>query len=77
MENSRSPTSQQREASLRAANSHFEARENRASVAKQERETALAATDAKTARLRALRLEKEKAERDAKAFAPAKPPKRG
>ncbi|HEY2835280.1 MAG TPA: hypothetical protein VGI89_01840 [Rhizomicrobium sp.] len=46
-------------------------------MAKQERETALAATDAKTARLRALRLEKEKAERDAKAFAPAKPPKRG
>jgi hypothetical protein len=77
MENSRTPTSQQREASLRAANSHFEARENRASVAKQELETARVAADAKTARLRALRLEKEQAERDALEAAPAKPTKRG
>lgn len=77
MENSRSPTSREREASLRAANSHFEARENRASVAKQELENARVATDAKTARLRALRLEKEQAEREAQAAAPVKPTKRG
>jgi hypothetical protein len=61
---------------MRAANSHFEARENHASVAKQELEMARVATDAKTARLRALRLEKEQAERDSEAAAPAKSPKR-
>jgi hypothetical protein len=77
MEDSRSPTSQQREASRRAANNLFVDREKRASVAKQELETASAASDAKTARLRALRLEKEQAERDAKASAKAPPSKRG
>lgn len=77
MENSRFPMSQQREASLRVANSHFVVRENRASAAKQELETMRAADTAKIARLRALRLEKEHAERDAQAFKPTKSPKQG
>ena len=77
MDDSRSPTSEQREASLRAANSLFVDREKRASVAKQELETESAAIEAKTARLRALRLEKEQAERDAEASANKLPPKAG
>lgn len=77
MDDSRSPTSEQREASRRAANSLFVDRENRSSVAKQERETESAANDAKTARLRALRLEKEQADRAAEPSANKLPPKAG
>jgi hypothetical protein len=77
MEDSRSPTSEQREASRRAANGLFVGQEKRASVAKQELEAENAANDAKTARLRALRLEKEKTERDAEASAKGLPSRSG
>ena len=77
MEISRPPTSRQREASIKAANRYFEVREDRASVAKHELETSRAADAAKTARLRALRLEKEQAERDAEARKPSQIPEQG
>lgn len=67
MVDTRSPTSEQRDASRKAANSVFAERNKRASIM-EELETESASFDTKTARLKALRLEKEQADRDTKAF---------
>ena len=55
-----SDTSKKRDAMLRTANNAFQVWENRTQLVKQEMAAASAANDAKTARLKALRLEKEK-----------------
>ncbi|MBL6938264.1 MAG: hypothetical protein ISS15_06665 [Alphaproteobacteria bacterium] len=56
----------------KAAQSHFDAHEARTNLAKQIVQDESAANDAKTARLRALRLAKEEADRAAKVAAPEK-----
>lgn len=67
---SESLTSKKREAALRTANSAFQVWENRTQLVKQEMAAASAANDAKTARLKALRLEKEKLEAEEAAANP-------
>jgi hypothetical protein len=69
---SESLTSKKREAALRTANSAFQVWESRTQLVKQEMAAASAANDAKTARLKALRLEKEK--QDAEEAAANPPP---
>jgi len=60
-----------RDAALRTANGVFAAWEKRTQLVKDETAAHNAATDAKTARLKALRLEKERQEAEAAAAAPA------
>lgn len=55
----------QREAARRSADTLFTGRQQRVAVAKQEAASQSAANDAKTIRLRALRLEKEAADLEA------------
>jgi hypothetical protein len=69
---SESLTSKKREAALRTANSAFQVWESRTQLVKQEMAAASAANDAKTIRLKALRLEKEM--QDAVAAAANPPP---
>ena len=57
------------------AQNHFTATEQRDSLVKQMIASERAATDAKTAKLRALRLAKEEADRQAAIDAPPPPPK--
>ena len=57
---------QQRDAAARTVRGVEQAWENRKALVKQEMEAESAANDAKTIRLRALRLEKEKQEAEAK-----------
>jgi len=59
------PTSEQRETARRKAEDHFSTHDARTEHAKQEIARENAASDAKTARLRALRLAKEEADRTA------------
>lgn len=78
---SESQSSKKRDAVLRTANNAFQVWENRTQLVKQEMAAASAATDAKTARLKALRLEKEAQEAEAARIAtenapPAQPKKR-
>jgi hypothetical protein len=58
------------------AEAHFSASEQRDALVKAEIARASAATDAKTARLKALRLAKEAEEAQARALAPTPPPKK-
>jgi len=69
MTDSKSQT--KRDAALRTANGVFAAWEKRTQLVKDETAAHNAATDAKTARLKALRLEKERQEAEATATAPA------
>jgi hypothetical protein len=77
--NSQSPPS--KDAARKKAETHFQAWESRTALVKQELAAERAATDAKTARLRALRLAKEAADQEsarlAAEIAPAPPRKRG
>jgi hypothetical protein len=57
------PTAEQRDAARRNAQDHFTTRGNGTEFVKVEVARALSESDAKTARLRALRLAKEEAER--------------
>jgi hypothetical protein len=65
--NSLSPD--RKDANRRAANGHFAAWEQRTALVKQQVNAESAANDAKTIRLRALRLEKEKLDAEAAAVA--------
>ena len=65
----------QREATRRAASGHFQAWEQRTKLVKSELEQERAASDVKTAKLRALRLAKEEADRDAARIAAENAPK--
>jgi streptogramin lyase len=75
MERTRFSISEQREQSRRAANNLFSDRKDRVVVSKAEAEAKSAASDANTARLRALRLNKEQA--NAQANGPKPAPSRG
>jgi hypothetical protein len=68
----KSHTSQQKEAARRNANNHFAVWEERTALVKQQVSAESAANDAKTAKLRALRLAKEEEDRKTAAAAPAK-----
>jgi hypothetical protein len=61
----------ERSAALNRAQTHFNATEKREQLVRDEIARERAATDAKTAKLRALRLAKEEADRVAAANAPA------
>lgn len=74
--NPKSNAERQREATLRTANGVFAVWEKRTQLVKDETAAANAALDANTARLKALRLEKEKLEAEAAALAPPPPPKK-
>jgi len=65
------PPPAQRETARRNAQNHFAASEKRNSEVRQEIQRQQAVTAAKTAKLRALRLQKEEADRLAAANAPA------
>ncbi len=65
IDNSTPPRYQQREAARRNADNLFTGRQQRTALAKQEAASQSAANDAKTIRLRALRLEKEAADLEA------------
>lgn len=67
IDNSIQPRYLQREAARRNADTLFNGRQQRVAVAKQEAASQSAANDAKTIRLRALRLEKEAADLEAEA----------
>ena len=69
--NGNAPTGLQREAARRKAQDHFTASEKRDTEVRQEIARQQAATAARTAKLRALRLAKEEADRIAAANAPA------
>jgi hypothetical protein len=69
-----SPT--RKDASRRNADSHFVAWQQRTTLVKQQMATESAANDAKTARLKALRLAKEEEDRIAAALAPPPAPKK-
>ncbi len=71
-----SNASRKRDAAHRTANGVFAAWEKRTALVKNETDAFNAATDAKTARLKALRLEKEKQDAEAAAAAPPAPPKK-
>jgi hypothetical protein len=71
MADTRSATS--REAARNRAQSHFAVAEQRDATVKQMIDSERAAMDAKTAKLRALRLAKEESDRQAAANAPAAP----
>jgi hypothetical protein len=70
------PNANQRDAARRKAQDHFTAAEKRDSEVRREIQREQAATAAKTAKLRALRLIKEEAERIAAANAPAPAPRK-
>jgi hypothetical protein len=72
-----SPPPRDRDGARRKALDHFAASEKRDTQVRQEIARQRAATDAKTAKLRALRLAKEEADRIAAANAPPAPPKAG
>ena len=65
-----------RNAAQTRAQSHFSASEQRDSLVKQIIAAERAAVEAKTAKLRALRLTKEAADREAAAAAPPEPPRK-
>ena len=69
-EHPNSRAGRKREASQRTADGVFKAWETRTQLVKSELAAASAATDAKTARLRALRLEKERLDAEAALLAP-------
>ena len=70
-----SAAGRKRDAMMRTANGAFQAWQDRTDLVKQETAAANAASDAKTIRLRALRLEKEKLDaEEAAAKAAAAPP---
>jgi hypothetical protein len=73
---SETKASRQRDAVARTARSVAQVWEDRTNLVKQEMAAESAANDAKTARLKALRLEKEKLDAEAKALAPPAPPKK-
>lgn len=66
-----SKTALKQEAARRNADSYFVAWQQRTTLVKQQVAAESAANDAKTARLRALRLAKEAADREARALNPA------
>ena len=68
-------SSTERDAARTKAQSHFQASDKRDQLVRDEIARERAATDAKTAKLRALRLAKEEADRVAAANAPAAPAK--
>jgi hypothetical protein len=72
-----SPPPRDRDGARRKAQNHFAMREQRDSAIKQEIDRERAATDAKTEKLRALRLAKEEIDREAQRLAAldAPPPK--
>ena len=70
MSDTNSITGRKREAAQRTANGIFQAWENRTALVKQQAASESAASDAKTARLKALRLAKEEEDRAAAAAAP-------
>jgi|HubBroStandDraft_6_1064221.scaffolds.fasta_scaffold1774834_1 hypothetical protein len=69
-----SPT--RKDAARRNADSHFVVWEERTKLVKQQTAADSAANDAKTARLKALRLAKEEEDRQAAALAPPPAPKK-
>ncbi len=69
------PPPAQREAARKRAQNHFAASEQRDTEVRREIQRQQAATATKTAKLRALRLEKEEADRIEAANAPPKPPR--
>lgn len=71
-----SDTSKKRDAHLRTADGLFQVWQARTRMVKEELAAASAANDAKTARLKALRLEKEKQDAEAAAANPATAKKR-
>ncbi|OJT96836.1 MAG: hypothetical protein BGN82_07925 [Alphaproteobacteria bacterium 65-7] len=73
MTDNTSQSARKRDAALRTANGVFAAWEKRTQLVKDETAAHNAATDAKTARLKALRLEKERQEAEAASAAPAAP----
>ena len=80
MSNPLSPPPRDRDGARRQAQNHFELAEARTTLVKQMMDTERAALDAKTVKLRALRLAKEEADRQAAlaeppAPAPAKKPR--
>ncbi len=68
------PKPGQRDAARRKAQNHFAAHDERSQLVKNMVAQENAASDAKTAKLRALRLAKEEADRQAAADAPAPKP---
>ena len=71
-----SNASRKRDAAIRTANGAFQVWETRTQMVKQEMQAASDANDAKTARLKALRLEKEKLEAEEAAANPPPPKKK-
>ena len=71
-----SAASRKRDAAIRTANGAFQVWESRTQLVKQEMQAASDANDAKTARLKALRLEKEKLEAEEAAANPPAPKKK-
>jgi hypothetical protein len=71
-----SNSSRKRDAAIRTANGAFQVWESRTQLVKQEMRAASDANDAKTARLKALRLEKEKQEAEEAAANPPPPKKK-
>lgn len=70
-----SAAGRKRDAMMRTANGAFQAWQDRTDLVKSERAATNAANDAKTARLKALRLEKEEQDaKDAAALKAAAPP---
>ncbi len=69
-----SAAGRKRDAMMRTANGAFQAWQDRTDLVKQERAATNAANDAKTARLKALRLEKEKQDAEEAAVKAASAP---
>jgi hypothetical protein len=81
MSDPQSRSAKEKDAALRRANGHFQVWEDRTTLVKQEQAAERAASEAKTIRLRALRLAKEAEDSEiarvaAKNAPPAKPGKR-
>jgi hypothetical protein len=74
MSDSLTPSAPERDRARRKAQNHFETYDQRTNLVKQMIAEETAATDAKTAKLRALRLAKEEADRAQAAAAPAPAP---
>jgi hypothetical protein len=74
MQNQHPRSFSQKDAARRNAEKHFSGPQQTGSSLTQQASVALAASDANTARLRALRLEKEEAERAAGTALSPKPP---
>jgi len=75
-DNPNSRAGRKRDTAQRTADGVFKAWETRTQLVKSELAAASAATDAKTARLRALRLEKERLDAEAALAAPPPPAKK-